>query len=187
MSQPELMAVIANDIQQRKCWIFKQSAGTGFDAPRAFVLASTKCVNDPDFAMQFVGRVMRVHQALRSATSAQPALCRRSLIRHMCIWPMPRGSAALSRRCRRPAWCRASWKGRRKKMLRQTASGATVITNKSSAQFPLTYANQLPMREPGLRMFATPADLIHCDIWSASRICLPGSPLPVLDEIAAAS
>ena len=45
---------------RRKVLIFKQSAGTGFDAPRAFVLASTKPVNDEDFAMPCIGRVMRV-------------------------------------------------------------------------------------------------------------------------------
>ena len=42
---PVLMAAIANDMT-REVLIFKQSAGTGFDAPRAFVLASTKPVND---------------------------------------------------------------------------------------------------------------------------------------------
>lgn len=61
---PVLMAQIAND-STKHVLIFKQSAGTGFDAPRAFVLASTKPVNDPDFAMQFMGRVMRVHRAIR--------------------------------------------------------------------------------------------------------------------------
>ena len=62
---PVLMAKIAND-STKQVLIFKQSAGTGFDAPRAFVLASTKPVNDPDFAMQFIGRVMRVHRSIRS-------------------------------------------------------------------------------------------------------------------------
>lgn len=61
---PVMMASIAND-STKEVLIFKQSAGTGFDAPRAFVLASTKPVNDPDFAMQFIGRVMRVHRAVR--------------------------------------------------------------------------------------------------------------------------
>lgn len=63
---PVLMAAIANDTT-KEVLIFKQSAGTGFDAPRAFVLASTKTVNDPDFAMQFIGRVMRVAQPIRNA------------------------------------------------------------------------------------------------------------------------
>jgi type III restriction enzyme len=60
------MAAIANDTTKRVL-IFKQSAGTGFDAPRAFVLASTKPVNDADFAMQFIGRVMRVARPVRDA------------------------------------------------------------------------------------------------------------------------
>ena len=61
---PVLMAAIANDMT-KEVLIFKQSAGTGFDAPRAFVLASTKPVNDADFAMQFIGRVMRVARPIR--------------------------------------------------------------------------------------------------------------------------
>jgi type III restriction enzyme len=56
---PVMMAAIAVNTAI-EVLIFKQSAGTGFDAPRAFVLASTKSVNDEDFAMQFIGRVMRV-------------------------------------------------------------------------------------------------------------------------------
>ena len=63
---PVMMAAIANDTSKRVL-IFKQSAGTGFDAPRAFVLASTKHVNDADFAMQFIGRVMRVARPVRDA------------------------------------------------------------------------------------------------------------------------
>jgi type III restriction enzyme len=63
---PVLMASIAND-PTKEVLIFKQSAGTGFNAPRAFVLASTKSVNDSDFAMQFIGRVMRVSGAIRQA------------------------------------------------------------------------------------------------------------------------
>lgn len=63
---PVMMAAIAQDTT-KEVLIFKQSAGTGFDAPRAFVLASTKPVNDEDFAMQFIGRVMRVPQELQQA------------------------------------------------------------------------------------------------------------------------
>lgn len=62
---PQMMDQIANDPTIRVL-IFKQSAGTGFDAPRAFVLASLKSVSDPDFAMQFIGRVMRVSAPIRS-------------------------------------------------------------------------------------------------------------------------
>ena len=63
---PVMMAAIAVNTQI-EVLIFKQSAGTGFDAPRAFVLASTKPVNDEDFAMQFIGRVMRVPAELQRA------------------------------------------------------------------------------------------------------------------------
>ena len=63
---PVMMAAIAVNTQI-EVLIFKQSAGTGFDAPRAFVLASTKPVDDEDFAMQFIGRVMRVPGELQRA------------------------------------------------------------------------------------------------------------------------
>lgn len=63
---PLMMASIANDTT-KQVLIFKQAAGTGFDAPRAFVLASTKVVNDSDFATQFIGRVMRVPSELQQA------------------------------------------------------------------------------------------------------------------------
>ncbi|WP_342632624.1 DEAD/DEAH box helicase family protein [Marinobacter alkaliphilus] len=65
---PVLMSSIAVD-SSKEVLIFKQSAGTGFDAPRAFVLASTKAVNDADFAMQFIGRVMRVSRVIRATYS----------------------------------------------------------------------------------------------------------------------
>lgn len=67
---PVMMAAIAVNTAI-EVLIFKQSAGTGFDAPRAFVLASTKSVNDEDFAMQFIGRVMRVPGELQRAFPAQ--------------------------------------------------------------------------------------------------------------------
>lgn len=63
---PVMMAAIAFNTAI-EVLIFKQAAGTGFDAPRAFVLASTKSVNDEDFAMQFIGRVMRVPGELQRA------------------------------------------------------------------------------------------------------------------------
>ncbi len=63
---PQMMDAIAND-STKQVLIFKQSAGTGFNAPRAFVLASLKSVADSDFAMQFIGRVMRVPKPIRKA------------------------------------------------------------------------------------------------------------------------
>jgi type III restriction enzyme len=68
-----MMAAIAND-PSKEVLIFKQSAGTGFDAPRAFVLASLKSVNDADFALQFIGRVMRVSPAIRAAFAKPVAI-----------------------------------------------------------------------------------------------------------------
>jgi type III restriction enzyme len=67
---PVLMASIANDVH-KEVLIFKESAGTGFDAPRAFTLASMKTVIDADFATQFVGRIMRVDRLVRSAMLKQ--------------------------------------------------------------------------------------------------------------------
>ncbi|MFZ1640323.1 MAG: DEAD/DEAH box helicase family protein [Candidatus Contendobacter sp.] len=61
---PELLAAIAYD-PVKEVLIFKESAGTGFDAPRAFILASAKAVSDADFATQFIGRVMRVDRQVR--------------------------------------------------------------------------------------------------------------------------
>lgn len=46
--------------------IFKLAAGTGFDAPRAWVLASTRNVDDQDHALQFIGRIMRVQRDVRN-------------------------------------------------------------------------------------------------------------------------
>lgn len=61
---PKLMASIANDTQF-EVLIFKESAGTGFDAPRAFILVSMKNVIDAAYATQFLGRIMRVERAVR--------------------------------------------------------------------------------------------------------------------------
>lgn len=69
---PKMMASIANDAT-KKVLIFKESAGTGFDAPRAFVLVSMKNVIDADFAMQFLGRIMRVERGVRAKLLASPA------------------------------------------------------------------------------------------------------------------
>ena len=67
---PVLMASIANN-PHKEVLIFKESAGTGFDAPRAYTLASMKTVIDTDFATQFVGRIMRVARQVRSAMLTQ--------------------------------------------------------------------------------------------------------------------
>lgn len=143
---PVLMAAIANDVS-KEVLIFKQSAGTGFDAPRAFVLASTKPVNDPDFAMQFIGRVMRVARALRNAyarTEAIPAPFDTAYV-YLANAEAQRG---FEQAVQAASQVKTQLEGQTEKMLlRQTVSGATVITNKSSDQFPLSYDNPLPVRE----------------------------------------
>ncbi|GAA5484184.1 DEAD/DEAH box helicase [Haloferula sargassicola] len=45
--------------------IFKMAAALGFDAPRAFVMASMRAIKDTDFGTQLVGRIMRVHRRLQ--------------------------------------------------------------------------------------------------------------------------
>ncbi len=69
---PKLMASIANDTTY-EVLIFKESAGTGFDAPRAFVLVSMKNVIDAKYATQFLGRIMRVERSVRARLCADPA------------------------------------------------------------------------------------------------------------------
>lgn len=143
---PVMMAAIANDTS-KEVLIFKQSAGTGFDAPRAFVLASTKPVNDPDFAMQFIGRVMRVSQAIRGAYARTEPIpeCFDTAYVYLANAEAQRGfeQAVLA-----ASQVKNQLEGQTEKMLvRQTASGATVITNKSSDQFPLSYDTPLPVRD----------------------------------------
>jgi type III restriction enzyme len=53
--------------------IFKVAAGTGFDAPRACVLASDRTVQDQDTAVQFVGRIMRMPKEIRDIERANAA------------------------------------------------------------------------------------------------------------------
>jgi len=144
---PVLMAAIANDAS-KEVLIFKQSAGTGFDAPRAFVLASTKPVNDPDFAMQFIGRVMRVARPLRAAYARHtplPAAFDTAYV-YLANAEAQRG---FEQAVQATSQVRTQLEGQTEKMLlRQTVSGATLITNKSSDQFPLSYDNPLPALEP---------------------------------------
>lgn len=45
--------------------IFKVAAATGFDAPRAWTLASVRPGIGKEFGLQVVGRIMRVHAAVR--------------------------------------------------------------------------------------------------------------------------
>ena len=57
---------IAED-ESAEALIFKMAAATGFDAPRAFVLASLRRIQDANFGVQIVGRIMRKHRAHQDA------------------------------------------------------------------------------------------------------------------------
>lgn len=140
---PVLMAAIAND-SSKEVLIFKQSAGTGFDAPRAFVLASTKSVNDADFAMQFIGRVMRVSRPIREAfrkpTPIPPDLDTAYV--YLANAEAQRGYEAA---VQASSAVKNQLEGQTEKLLvRKTESGAVVYTNRETPQAPLMYDLPLP-------------------------------------------
>jgi hypothetical protein len=56
--------------------VFKMAIATGFDAPRAFTLAALRGTRDPDFGVQVVGRIMRVHRLLQGRLDELPKLLR---------------------------------------------------------------------------------------------------------------
>lgn len=60
----ENFLAIANN-EEIEVLIFKMAAALGFDAPRAFVMASMRPIKDTDFGTQLVGRIMRVHRRLQ--------------------------------------------------------------------------------------------------------------------------
>jgi hypothetical protein len=64
---------IAKD-ESAEALIFKMAAATGFDAPRAFVLASLRRIRDSDFGLQIVGRIMRKPRALHDKKNLPPLL-----------------------------------------------------------------------------------------------------------------
>jgi type III restriction enzyme len=140
---PVLMAAIANDTTKRVL-IFKQSAGTGFDAPRAFVLASTKPVNDVDFAMQFIGRVMRVARQVREAfpkpTAIPPEL------NTACVYlGNAQAQAGFEAAVQATSAVKSQLEGQTEKLMtRHTVAGGVVYTNRPTAEQPLTYALGLP-------------------------------------------
>lgn len=143
---PVLMAAIAND-SSKEVLIFKQSAGTGFDAPRAFVLASTKPVNDPDFAMQFIGRVMRVSQAIRAGYSTNQAIPHDFDTAYIYLANAD-AQKGFEQAVHSASQVQSQLEGQTEKMiLRQTESGAVVITNKTVNQLPLSYSNPLPVKD----------------------------------------
>ncbi len=60
---PDILALAADE--SVKVLIFKMSVAMGFDAPRAFALISMRRSKDPDFGIQVVGRILRVHKKLQ--------------------------------------------------------------------------------------------------------------------------
>jgi len=69
---PDLIA-LAND-PTVEVLIFKMAVALGFDAPRAFTLAALRGVRDPGFAVQVIGRIVRVHARLQGRTGLPAAL-----------------------------------------------------------------------------------------------------------------
>jgi superfamily II DNA or RNA helicase len=69
------LLALAND-EHREVLIFKMAVALGFDAPRAFTLVSMRASRDPDFGVQLVGRILRVHRLLhsRARTKSLPSL-----------------------------------------------------------------------------------------------------------------
>jgi len=67
--------LLANN-EQIEVLIFKLSAATGFDAPRAWTLASLRPSLTPEFGLQVVGRIMRVHPRVRHERVSDPLLDR---------------------------------------------------------------------------------------------------------------
>ncbi len=140
---PVLMAAIAND-QSKQVLIFKQSAGTGFDAPRAFVLASTKPVNDPDFAMQFIGRVMRVAQPLRNAFP-KPQPIPAELDTAYIYLADAQAQQGFQSAVNTAGAVQSQLEGQTERMtVSKTPSGATRYTNHTTPQLPVTYATNPP-------------------------------------------
>lgn len=140
---PVLMAAIAND-SSKEVLIFKQSAGTGFDAPRAFVLASTKSVNDADFAMQFIGRVMRVSRPIREAFP-KPTPIPADLDTAYVYLANAEAQRGFEAAVQASSAVKSQLEGQTEKLLvRQTESGAVVLTNRETPQAPLMYNMPLP-------------------------------------------
>ena len=144
---PVMMAAIAHD-STKQVLVFKQSAGTGFDAPRAFVLASTKHVNDPDFATQFIGRVMRVppelQQAFPHAPSVPPELDTAYVF--LANLEAQPGFADAAKAIQN---VQSQLGGQVEALVaRPTAHGGVCITNKPTDQVPLVYdIGLLPTRD----------------------------------------
>ncbi len=135
---PVMMAAIAND-SSKQALIFKQSAGTGFDAPRAFVLASTKPVNDPDFAAQFIGRVMRVAPELQR-TFPDAAAVPPEMDTAYVFLANAEAQAGFAEAANAIKAVKSELEGQTEALhLRRTAYGGVALTNRVTTQAPLAY------------------------------------------------
>lgn len=154
---PVLMAAIANDTT-KQVLIFKQSAGTGFDAPRAFVLASTKPVNDVDFAMQFIGRVMRVARQVRESFP-KPQLIPAELNTAYVYLGNAQAQAGFETAVQATSAVKSQLEGQTEKLLtRHTVAGGIVYTNRPTFEQPLSYSMGLQGNIiPGLSESAQPS------------------------------
>lgn len=140
---PVLMAAIAND-STKQVLVFKQSAGTGFDAPRAFVLASTKPVNDADFAMQFIGRVMRVARPVRD-TFGKPRDIPADLNTAYVYLGNAQAQAGFESAVKASTEVKSQLEGQTEKLLTlQTVSGAVVYSNRPTEQEPVAFDIAIP-------------------------------------------
>ena len=64
------LLALAND-ETREVLVFKMAVALGFDAPRAFTLVSMRASRNPDFGVQLVGRILRVHRRLQGRAQAK--------------------------------------------------------------------------------------------------------------------
>lgn len=135
---PVMMAAIAVNTAI-EVLIFKQAAGTGFDAPRAFVLASTKSVNDEDFAMQFIGRVMRVPGELQRAFP-QPYTAPSDLDTAYVFLANEQSQAGFAEAAAATKAVISQLEGQIEELqARRTAHGGVCLSNHVTTQTPLGY------------------------------------------------
>lgn len=161
---PVLMASIANDTT-KEVLIFKQSAGTGFDAPRAFVLASTKPVNDPDFALQFIGRVMRVTHGVRDAFP-KPKIIDAELDTAYVYLANAQAQQGFEQAVQSTGQLKKQLEGQTEKLIAKTTmSGAVVYSNKQTDQRPLRYDDELP----------APGGVSHVDLGVPDKVSRSGN------------
>ncbi len=169
---PILMASIASD-SSKKVLVFKQSAGTGFDAPRAFVLASTKPVNDPDFATQFIGRVMRVLPQMR-ARFPKPSALPPDLDTAYIYLANADAQTGFQQSVEANAQIKSELEGQTEKLVvRETVSGAYVITNRVTPQAPVLHGLPLPATVLGTGTGVLPVSTQNVEAGAYRAVALP--------------